>query len=60
LSLLVVVAALGAGFVARQAGGGALVAGAAAAAILGLACAPLTLLVSWAFDRFDVSRHVPA
>ncbi len=60
LSLLIVVAALAAGFVARQLGGGALVAGAAAAAFLGFACAPLTKLVSWAFDRFDVSRHVPA
>ena len=59
VSLLVVVAALAAGFVARHSGGGALVAGAAAAAFLGAACAPLTKLVSWAFDRFDVSRDVP-
>jgi len=58
--LLVVVAALAAGFVARQSGGGALVAGAAAAVFLAAACAPLTMLVAWAFGRFDVSRHVPA
>jgi hypothetical protein len=60
VGLLVVGAALAAVFVARHSGGGALVAGIAAAAFLGAACAPLTKLVAWAFDRFDVSRHVPA
>jgi hypothetical protein len=60
LSLLVVAVAFAAGLVARHAGGGVLVAGVVAAALLGAACAPLTKLVSWAFDRFDVSRHVPA
>jgi hypothetical protein len=53
-------AALAASLGARLAGGGALVAGAGAAAALALACAPLTRLVSWAFERFDVSRDVPA
>ena len=60
VGLLVVAAALAAGFVTRQAGGGALWAGATAAACLSVACAPLTKLVAWAFDRFDVSRDVPA
>lgn len=61
---LVGLLALGAGLaavaLARLAGGGALVASAGATACLGLACVPLTWLVSWAFDRFDVSRDVPA
>jgi hypothetical protein len=56
---LLAATALAAGFVAR-AGGGALVAGAAAAGLLGAACAPLTRLVAWCFERFDVSRDVPA
>jgi hypothetical protein len=60
LSLLVVAVAFAAGLVARHAGGGALVAGVVAAALLCAACAPLTKLVAWAFERFDVSRHVPA
>jgi len=60
VGLLVALAALAAGFVARQSGGGALVAGAAAAACLGVAYAPLTRFVAWAFERFDVSRDVPA
>lgn len=60
VGLLVVAAAFGAGMVARRVGGGALAAGAAAAILLAIACVPLTRLVAWAFDRFDVSRHVPA
>ncbi len=60
VSLLAIAAALGAGFVARHSGGGALVAGASGAIFLAVACAPLTRLVSWAFDRFDVARDVPA
>jgi hypothetical protein len=60
VGLLALGAGLAAAFAARLTGGGAIVAGAGAAACLALACVPLTGLVAWAFDRFDVSRDVPA
>jgi hypothetical protein len=57
---LVAGALLAAAFLARASGGGALAAGTAAAVLLGAACAPLTWLVARCFERFDVSRDVPA
>lgn len=60
VAALAIAAALAGGFVARQSGGGALLAGASGAIFLAATCAPLTRLVSWAFERFDVARDVPA
>jgi len=60
LGLLAAGAGLAAIHGARRTGGGALAVGALALASLALAGVPLLRLVAWAFERFDVSRDVPA
>ena len=63
LAILCVIGGSGtlAGFAAYRLSGGSLsVAALAAAGLFVCACLPLTRLVAWAFDRFDVARDVPA